>query len=82
MTHFEIKSNWTIIKAKLKQKWDYLTEDDLECPEDQHEQLIERLQQRTGAPREAIEATLREETLRNSSESMYRRFLSRNWLGA
>jgi len=68
-TPFETETNWSTTREKLKRKWAQLTEDDLQ-----------RLQQRTGESREAIERTYRE-TASDRSAGMYRRFLSRNWLG-
>ena len=81
MTNLEIKGDWNIIKARLKLKWAQLTDDDLDYQGTRTEELIDRLQQRTGETREAIETTFRSLTC-DSSESMYRRFLSRNWSGA
>ena len=51
----EIKGNWAIAKAKLKQKWGVLTDDDLQYEAGKEEELIGRIQQRTGALRELIE---------------------------
>jgi len=79
MTHLVIQSDWKIAKSKLKQKWAHLTDDDLPYPAEGGDELIERLQQRTGESREAIETAVRNVS-RTSSESMYERFLSRTWL--
>ena len=81
MTHLVIKSDWNFTKSKLKQKWTQLTDDDLPYPGEAGDELIERVQQRTGESRESIETAVREVAC-NSSESMYRRFLSRTWLSA
>jgi len=60
MTTLEIKGDWNITKGKLKQKWALLTDDDLQYVEGQQEELIGRLQKRTGETREAIEKAVKE----------------------
>jgi len=54
MNKLQIKGNWNIIKVRLKQKYSELTDDDLSYEEGQEEELLERLQNRTGEPREEI----------------------------
>ena len=60
MNTLEIKGDWNITKGKLKQKWATLTDDDLRCAEGRHDELLGRIQKRTGETREAIEKTLKE----------------------
>ena len=60
MTKLEIKGDWNIIKGKLKQKWAHLTDDDLQLAEGRHDELLGRIQKRTGATREAVETAIRE----------------------
>ncbi len=60
MTKLEIKGDWNIIKGKLKQKWAHLTDDDLQNAEGKHDELLGRIQKRTGETREAIEKAIRE----------------------
>jgi len=60
MNTLEIKGDWNITKGKLKQKWAALTDDDLRCAEGRHDELLGRIQKRTGETREAIEKTLKE----------------------
>jgi uncharacterized protein YjbJ (UPF0337 family) len=55
MNKFEFKGDWNIAKGKLKQKWAELTDDDLQLAEGKHEELLGRIQKRTGQTREAIE---------------------------
>jgi uncharacterized protein YjbJ (UPF0337 family) len=81
MNHLVIQSDWKIAKNKLKQKWAQLTDDDLPYPGEKGDELIERLQQRTGESREVVESAVRNVSC-SSSESMYQRFLSRTWLSA
>ena len=54
MTTLEIKGDWNITKGKLKQKWAKLTDSDLEYTEGQQDELLGRIQKRTGQTREAI----------------------------
>ena len=58
MTKLEIKGDWNITKGKLKQKWAQLTDDDLQFVEGKQEELLGRIQKRTGETREAIEKVL------------------------
>ena len=58
MNTLELKGNWNIIKGKLKQKWAKLTEDDLQFVEGKENELIGRIQTRTGESREHIEQTV------------------------
>ena len=50
-----LKADWRIAKGKLKQKYGSLTDNDLEYVEGQEEELIGRIQRRTGAKRDEIE---------------------------
>ena len=56
----EIKGNWNIISGTLKQKWGQLTDDDLQYSEGMLEELVGRIQKRTGETREAIEKAIEE----------------------
>ncbi len=60
MNKLEAKGDWNIIKGKLKQKWAKLTDDDLKCAEGKHDELIGRIEKRTGEKREAIEKAIKE----------------------
>ena len=60
MTTLEIKGDWNITKGKLKQKWAKLTDDDLQYVEGKQEELIGRIQKRTGETREAVEKAVKE----------------------
>jgi len=48
MSTLEMKGNWNIAKGKLKQKFAQLTEDDLQFVEGKEDELIGRIQKRTG----------------------------------
>ena len=60
MTTLEIKGDWNITKGKLKQKWAKLTDDDLQFVAGKQEELIGRIQKRTGETREAVAKALKE----------------------
>ena len=60
MTKLEIKGDWNITKGKLKQKWAKLTDDDLQYAEGKQEELLGRIQKRTGETREAVEKAFKE----------------------
>ncbi len=60
MTTLEIKGDWNITKGKLKQKWAKLTDDDLQYVEGKQEELLGRIQKRTGENREAIEQAIKD----------------------
>ena len=61
MNTLELKGNWNIVKGRLKQRWGSLTDDDLRYVEGAEEELVGRIQKRTGQTRTAVERALREE---------------------
>ena len=60
MNTIEIKGDWNITKGKLKQKWAKLTDDDLQFAEGKVEEVLGRIQKRTGETREAVEKAVKE----------------------
>jgi uncharacterized protein YjbJ (UPF0337 family) len=60
MNTLEIKGDWNITKGKLKQKWAKLTDDDLQYIEGKQDELLGRIQKRTGETREAVEKAVKE----------------------
>jgi uncharacterized protein YjbJ (UPF0337 family) len=60
MNKLELKGDWNITKGKMKQRWAKLTDDDLQYVEGQSEELLGRIQKRTGETREAVEKALKE----------------------
>ena len=60
MTKLEIKGDWNIAKAKLKQKWARLTDDDLQYIEGKQDELVGRIQKATGETLEAIEDAVKD----------------------
>ena len=59
MDRNEIKGDWNVIKGKLKQKWAKLTENDLLYAGGNQDQVIGRIQKRTGENREAIKRAIK-----------------------
>ena len=59
MTTLEIKGDWNIIKGKLKQQWARLTDDDLQYLDGKQDELVGRIQKRTGETREVVEDAIR-----------------------
>jgi uncharacterized protein YjbJ (UPF0337 family) len=60
MNTLEIKGDWNITKGKLKQKWAKLTDDDLQYAEGKYDELLGRIQKRTGETREAVEKAIKD----------------------
>ena len=58
MNKLEITGDWNIAKGKIKQKWAKLTDDDLQSVAGKEEELIGRIQKRTGEAREQVERAL------------------------
>ena len=58
MNTLQLKGDWNITKGKLKQKYGQLTDSDLQYEEGREDELIGRIQKRTGATKEAIEKAL------------------------
>jgi uncharacterized protein YjbJ (UPF0337 family) len=58
MNKLQMKGNWNIAKGKLKKQWANLTDDDLRFEEGKDDELIGRIQKRTGQTRETVEKAL------------------------
>src|SRR3954468_11485563 len=63
----ELQGQWNQLRGQVKQKWGQLTDDDLQIQGGNVDQLVGRIQQRTGEGREAIERFLSDLTARGSS---------------
>lgn len=59
MDKLEIKGNWNQMKGKLKKKYGKLTDEDLQYTEGQAEELVGRIQKKTGQSRDEIIKELR-----------------------
>ncbi len=60
MNTLEIKGDWNITKGKLKQKWAQLTDSDLHYADGKQDELLGRIQKRTGENRETVEKAFKE----------------------
>ncbi len=65
MNTLEIKGDWNITKGKLKQQWASLTDDDLQYLAGKKDELLGRIQKRTGESRAAVEKAIEEATASN-----------------
>ncbi|MEP5254237.1 CsbD family protein [Winogradskyella rapida] len=54
----KVKGNWNIAKGKIKQKWGEVTDDDLDYAEGKEDELVGRIQKRTGETKEKINSFL------------------------
>lgn len=54
----KIQGSWNQFLGKVKEQWGSLTDDDLRVSEGNLDQLVGRIQRRTGEAREAIEGVL------------------------
>ena len=50
----KLRGNWNIAKGKIKQQWGELTDDDLDYREGREEELVGRIQRKTGERKERI----------------------------
>lgn len=50
----KLKGNWNQIKGEMKQQWGDLTDDDLTYAEGQEDELLGRLQEKTGKAKTEI----------------------------
>jgi len=66
-----IQGEWNHLCGLARQRWSQLTEDDLGALEGNIEQLVGRIQQKTGEGREAIEKFFSDATSRGSSAVAY-----------
>jgi uncharacterized protein YjbJ (UPF0337 family) len=73
MDKLQIKGNWNIIKGKLKQQYAELTDDDLKYVEGKEDELLGRLQKKTGESREEILESIKRYS-RNDMDNLERSF--------
>jgi uncharacterized protein YjbJ (UPF0337 family) len=62
-----LQGQWNQVRGQLKKKWGQLTEDDLKFTGGNIDQLVGRIQHKTGEAREAIESFLDEMTSQGAS---------------
>jgi uncharacterized protein YjbJ (UPF0337 family) len=63
----ELQGSWNRLKGELKEKWGNLTDDDLQIHGGNVEQVVGKIQQKTGETREVIEEFLNNLTTRGAS---------------
>jgi uncharacterized protein YjbJ (UPF0337 family) len=57
-TEDKIKGNWNQIKGKLKQEYGDLSDDDLQYTEGKEDELLGRLQEKTGESKETLKGKI------------------------
>ena len=67
ITAQDLQGQWNRMKGQVKQKWGHLTDDDLQISNGNIDQLVGRIQQKTGDARAQIETFLSELTSRQRS---------------
>ncbi len=60
MDKLEIKGSWNETKGKLKQKYGELTDDDLTYTEGKEDELLGRIQKKTGKTRDEVKDMIRD----------------------
>jgi len=63
----ELQGQWNKLRGQVKERWGQLTDDDLQIQGGNVDQLVGRIQQRTGETREAVEKFLTDLTGRGAS---------------
>jgi uncharacterized protein YjbJ (UPF0337 family) len=63
----ELQGQWTKVRGQVKEKWGQLTDDDLQIHGGNIDQLVGKIQQKTGEGREAIEKFLGDLTSHGAS---------------
>jgi uncharacterized protein YjbJ (UPF0337 family) len=54
MSDLKLKGTWNELKGKVKQAYGDLTDDDLVCEEGKDDELVGKLQQKTGKSRDEV----------------------------
>jgi uncharacterized protein YjbJ (UPF0337 family) len=60
----QVKGDWNIVKGKIKQKYAQLTDNDLHYEKGREDELVGRIQRRTGDTKEAVKQFI-DERFRN-----------------
>jgi uncharacterized protein YjbJ (UPF0337 family) len=58
MNELQLKGNWNEVKGKLKQKYSSLTDDDLTFAEGKMDEVLGKIQQKTGQSKEKLKAEI------------------------
>lgn len=59
MDNLKLKGSWNVLKGKLKQSYADLTDDDLTYAEGKEDELLGRLQKKTGQTKEELSKWIR-----------------------
>ena len=54
----QVAGGWKQFQGQMKEKWGKLTDDDLQYIEGKQDELLGRIQKRTGESREAVEEAI------------------------
>jgi uncharacterized protein YjbJ (UPF0337 family) len=76
-----LQGQWNQVRGQLKKKWSQLTDDDLKFTSGNIDQLVGRIQHKTGEAREAIESFLDEMTAQGASAVSQAAESVRNYAG-
>lgn len=60
MNDLRIKGNWNETKGKLRQKYGELTDDDLQFEEGKEDELVGRIQKKTGKSKDEVRRMISE----------------------
>jgi uncharacterized protein YjbJ (UPF0337 family) len=63
----QLQGSWNRVRGQVKEKWGNLTDDDLTIREGNMDQVIGKIQQKTGESREAVEDFLTKLTAKGAS---------------
>jgi len=69
MDNLIVKGTWNTVKGKLKQAYGNLTDDDLKYEEGKDEELLGRLQTKTGKSKDELRKWFKSNTVSSSEKS-------------
>ena len=69
MDNLIVKGTWNTVKGKLKQAYGNLTDDDLKYEEGKDDELLGRLQQKTGKTKDDLRKWFNSNTVSSSEKS-------------
>jgi uncharacterized protein YjbJ (UPF0337 family) len=71
MDNLIVKGNWNELKGKLKQAFGNLTDDDLKYEEGKEDELLGRLQKKTGKTKDDLKKWFNSAEKKNKEKSRY-----------